>query len=210
MAAFRGWCAALAAVAAIGAGIATALPAPTGEPLAAVELRAPSVAELPPLRVAEDGPATGYEREAFGGGWASAIGPGCDVRDVVLARDMSETTVEDGCDVTAGTLRDPYSGETTTGPSRVVDVDHVVPLSLAWRTGAATWPEGKREAFANDPANLRAVSARDNRAKGDKGPEEWMPETGQCSYAHSFAAVASRWELTVSRERVHAIERACG
>ncbi|WP_226360974.1 HNH endonuclease family protein [Pseudonocardia sp. ICBG1142] len=191
--------------------MASTLPESAGAPAVETALAAPTaVAELPPLRIAEDGPADGYRRSEFGDGWAAAVGPGCDVRAAVLARDMVATTVEDGCDVTAGTLADPYSGETITGPSREVDVDHIVPLSLAWRTGAAHWSDERREAFANDLANLRAVSARDNRSKGDKGPEEWLPDTGGCAYARDFAAVSARWELTVSPARVHAVEGACG
>lgn len=204
----RTWMAGMAAVAAIGAGMAAGTTAQLPDPAGVLETPAQAT-QLPPLRVAEDGPETGYERAEFGDGWASAVGPGCDTRDAVLARDLTDTTVEDGCDVTAGTLHDPYSGQTSTGPSRRIDVDHVVPLALAWRTGAADWSSDRREAFANDPANLRAVAAGPNRAKGDKGPEEWMPEAGRCSYARSFAEVAAQWELTVSPARVHAIESAC-
>ncbi|MEU0845720.1 DUF1524 domain-containing protein [Streptomyces sp. NPDC005962] len=44
------------------------------------------------------------------------------------------------------------------------DVDHVVPLKEAWRSGAAEWSTQDRRAFANDlvHSQLVAVSARSN------------------------------------------------
>lgn len=201
--------AALVACCAIGAGVSVGgLPSGGGAEMVLAE-QAAATEPGPPLLVAEDGSEAGYERDAFGNGWAPAVGPGCDVRDAVLARDLGATQVEDECDVTAGTLHDPYTGETVSGSTRRIDVDHVVPLSLAWRTGAAEWPAERREAFANDPGNLLAVGASGNRSKGDKGPEEWMPEAGRCDYARRFAAVLAEWDLTATPERVHAIEGAC-
>lgn len=160
------------------------------------------------LRIAPDGPGAGYSREAFGDGWVPTA-PGCDTRDVVLARDLTGETVRHGCDVVAGTLRDPYTGSAVTGPARALDVDHVVPLALAWRTGAAGWTADERERFANDPANLRATVAAGNRAKGDDGPEEWLPAVDRCGYARTFAAVVERYRLTVTAARRDTIEGAC-
>ncbi|MDN5915117.1 MAG: HNH endonuclease family protein [Pseudonocardia sp.] len=163
--------------------------------------------------MAADGPEAGYDRdEDFGDGWAPALGPDCDVRDVVLLRDLTQVTTRKGCDVVAGTLRDPYTGAVVTGRTRAIDVDHVVPLSLAWRTGAAHWTQDERERFANDPANLLAVVAAGpdgNRAKGDDGPERWLPPVEPCGYAVKFAALTVRYELTVTEARRTAIESAC-
>ena len=54
-----------------------------------------------------------------------------------------------------------------------VDIDHVVPLANAWRSGAssASWRKADREAYANDPKVLLSVDDAANQAKGDKGPE---------------------------------------
>ncbi|WP_083748427.1 MULTISPECIES: HNH endonuclease family protein [unclassified Pseudonocardia] len=160
------------------------------------------------LQLAPDGPAAGYDRSEFGDGWARTA-PGCDTRDAVLARDLTATTVRRGCDVTAGTLHDPYTGRVLTGPARALDVDHVVPLSLAWRTGAARWTAAEREEFANDPANLTTPAAAGNRAKSDNGPEEWLPAIDQCGYVTRFSAVVERYDLTVTEARRDAIEGAC-
>ncbi|WP_158071601.1 HNH endonuclease family protein [Pseudonocardia sp. Ae717_Ps2] len=161
------------------------------------------------LRIAPDRHGRDYRREAFGPGWAPAVGPGCDIRDYVLARDLTDTTTRNTCDVTSGTLQDPYSGQTVTGPARQIDIDHVIPLALAHRSGAHAWTDRQREVFANDPDNLLAVSAQVNRSKSDKGPEQWMPPVDACVYAHDFVRVATRYQLTVTADRADALRRAC-
>ena len=49
------------------------------------------------------------------------------------------------------------------------------------------------------------MSASANRAKGDQGPEDWLPpETGyRCRYVADWVAVKARWSLSMDeRERV--------
>lgn len=161
---------------------------------------------LSALTVAPDGPLTGYSREADFGGWADTA-PGCDTRDAVLARDLTATTVRHGCDVVAGTLHSPYTGATVTGPARTVQIDHVVPLALSWRDGAASWTRAQRVAFANDPVELVAVEGAQNEQKSDDGPEAWAPPTGQCAYARGFVAVVVKYHLTVTAARKAALGR---
>jgi len=57
----------------------------------------------------------------------------------------------------------PTGGTTIRVPLRV-DIDHVVPLGNAWRSGARRWTEARRRAFANDPRNLMPS------APGSTGP----------------------------------------
>jgi hypothetical protein len=157
------------------------------------------------LVAAPDGPLTGYDREAFGT-WLHTA-PGCDTRDVVLARDLTDTTVRHGCDVVAGTLHSSYTGRTVTGATRGVQIDHRVPLALAWRTGAAGWTRAQRVAFANDPAELVAVEGTVNEGKGDDGPEAWAPRVDGCGYSRTFVAVAVKYRLSVSPARAAALRR---
>ncbi|WP_435853827.1 GmrSD restriction endonuclease domain-containing protein [Streptomyces sparsogenes] len=51
-----------------------------------------------------------------------------------------------------------------------LDIDHVVPLKEARRSGAAAWTTEDRKAFANDlvHSQLIAVSARSNRSKAER------------------------------------------
>lgn len=93
----------------------------------------------------------------------------------------------------------PYSGDkvTTAGD---IDIDHIIPLSNAARNGGQEWSADKKEDFANDPDNLLATSAKENRSKGDKGPGEYMPSNKKykCQYAKSFTAVAYKYDLSIT------------
>lgn len=159
----------------------------------------------------------GYDRDAFGPAWADVDRNGCDTRNDVLRRDLTAVVTKpgtNGCVVVSGTLHDPYTGRTiafTRGEtsSLAVQVDHRWPLVLAWRHGAASWTDAKREAFANDPAELVAVDGTANVEKSGSGPAEWMPPNADdaCSYAASFVAVATKWRLSVSPADVHALDR---
>jgi hypothetical protein len=108
------------------------------------------------------------------------------------------------CVVTAGVLHDPYTGHTihfAKAHAAAVQIDHLVPLALAWDLGANTWPRSEREAFANDEhLVLLAVSGAANDAKGDSGPGEWMPpnRSYRCTYAERFIAVLAHYHLAVT------------
>jgi hypothetical protein len=133
-------------------------------------------------------------------GWEEPDGS-CDVRDTALIRDGEGVQIDDNCYVTAGTWLDPYTGHTLNDPSEV-DIDHLVPLANAWRSGAdsAEWSTADREAYANDPAVLLSADAGANRTKGDKGPEAWKPPNRDywCEYARRWIWIKSDWRLTVN------------
>lgn len=76
-----------------------------------------------------------------------------------------------------------------------VDIDHIVPLSWAWKYGANKWTQEKREQFANDPRNLIAVEASLNRQKGDKGPDEWLPPKNIGQYQQRFLRVKKSYGI---------------
>ncbi|MFL6115056.1 MAG: HNH endonuclease family protein [Catenulispora sp.] len=154
--------------------------------------------QLDELTVAKAGSMAGYSRAKFPH-WRST-GANCDVRDSVLKRDGTKVKTS-GCNVVAGTWKSIYDGQVLNSPTKV-DIDHLVPLANAWRSGAAKWTTDQRENFANDldDPQLVAVSASSNRAKGDQDPSTWKPkETGSwCVYAEDWIAVKSRWKLTVT------------
>src|SRR4051794_11932773 len=127
--------------------------------------RTTALAALAAVEVKGRAPRTGYERDNFGSGWVDTDRNGCDTRNDVLARDLSNETFKPGtrnCVVLTGTLADPYSGRSIAfqrgqGTSDDVQIDHVVALSDAWQKGAQAMDGGRRTAFANDPLNLLAV-----------------------------------------------------
>lgn len=115
-------------------------------------------------------------------------------------RDAIRIRVGAECRILGGTWREPYGGTTTHDPHSL-DIDHLVPLANAWRSGARRWTTAWREAYANDPRVLLAVDAGLNRAKGDDGPEEWLPprKTFRVTYAVRWVGVKARYRLNVTR-----------
>jgi hypothetical protein len=183
----------------------------TGADLAAAR------AELDTLPVRAPDPDDGYTRERFGQAWADVDGNGCDTRDDILARDLLEVRLDPaGCVVLAGTLLDPYSGEVVAfvrGPSSAdVQIDHVVALDDAWRTGAQAWPAAQRLAFANDPANLLAVAGAANQDKGAGDAAQWLPpEVGYgCVYVLRQLRVKAAYGLWLTPDERAAADRALG
>jgi hypothetical protein len=173
--------------------------APAGNP-------ADAKAKLNKLTVAKAGTMRGYSRAKFPH-WNST-GSNCDIRDSVLKRDGTKVKVS-GCNVVAGTWTSVYDGDKITDPAKV-DIDHVVPLANAWRSGANAWTTDKRQDFANDldDPQLVAVSAASNRSKGDQDPSTWKPElTGSwCQYAQDWIVVKSQWKLTVTTQEKSALK----
>lgn len=154
--------------------------------------------QLAALPVEAEGSMTGYDREKFPH-WSPVEG-NCNTRETVLARDGEGVESGTDCYPTAGTWHSEYDGEDFTVPGDL-DIDHVVPLAEAWRSGADGWSEADREAFANDleGPQLIAVSATSNRTKGDQDPTSWWPtESGyRCTYAKMWVSTKYRWGLAL-------------
>jgi hypothetical protein len=154
--------------------------------------------ELARLRVAAPLPEAGYDRDKFPH-WDST-GGGCDTRDDILKRDAIRIRRALDCMIRSGVWRDPYSGRTTRN-WHTLDIDHLVPLANAWRSGARRWTRKRREAYANDPGVLLAVSAHLNRQKGDAAPQEWLPPrvAFRVTYAVDWIGIKAHYRLSVTR-----------
>jgi hypothetical protein len=162
-------------------------------------------------------PQTGYARDQFGDGWVDTDHNGCDTRNDVLARDLTDETFQAGthdCVVLTGTLDDPYSGHTIDfrrgeGTSEDVQIDHVVALSDAWQKGAQQWTAAERTAFANDPLNLLAVDGPLNQQKGDGDAATWLPadRAYRCDYVARQVAVKVAYDLWMTPAERDAVER---
>lgn len=102
-----------------------------------------------------------------------------------------------------------FDGYTTDDPGEL-DVDHLVPLAEAWRSGASTWDGPRRLAFANDvdqPGALIAVTAASNRSKGDKDPAGWQPSNTDawCDYVTAWVTTKLQWQLTADEAEALAL-----
>lgn len=157
-----------------------------------------AVQQLGQLTVATAGSMKGYSRDHFPH-WRDT-GKNCDVRDSILQRDGKDVKLS-GCNVVGGRWVSVYDGRSAADPADV-DIDHMVPLANAWRSGADEWDDQKRGDFANDTTRpqLIAVSASSNRAKGDQDPSQWKPANREywCKYAESWVTVKHYWRLTVT------------
>lgn len=152
-----------------------------------------------------------YRRAAFGKGWKDLDGNGCSTRNEILARDLKDTHSSDGCTITSGILDDPYTGQRinfTRGEksSQAVQIDHQVPLSQAWASGARDWDKNRRVEFANDPENLLAVDGSANQAKQDQDAAQWLPKNAdyQCTYISHQVSIKAKYGLSVD-QREHDI-----
>lgn len=140
----------------------------------------------------------GYVRDKFKH-WVDANGDCQDTRSEVL-RQETRKKVTGACAVKTGKWRSYYDGAVFNRASKL-DIDHLVPLSEAWKSGAKKWGAARRTAYANDLADGRtlvAVSAHSNRSKGDRDPSEWMPTHAKCAYVKQWVAVKIRWRLKVN------------
>ncbi|MGC5167432.1 HNH endonuclease family protein [Luteimicrobium sp. DT211] len=176
-----------------------------------------ALAVLGTLPVKGSAPMTGYERDRFGAAWKDVDHNGCDTRNDILGRDLDDATYKAGthdCVVLTGTLPDPYSGRSiafTRGvtTSTAVQIDHLVALADAWRTGAQLLSPATRELLANDPLNLLAVDGPLNEQKSDGDAATWLPpaKSSRCSYVARQVAVKQRYRLWVTTAEKAAITR---
>ncbi|KAL4862158.1 hypothetical protein BDV12DRAFT_203307 [Aspergillus spectabilis] len=153
------------------------------------------------------GSSSGYDRDLFPH-WISQ-GDSCNTRDLVLVRDGTNVQTGSGCSIDSGSWYSVYDGDTWTQASDV-DIDHVVPLANAWRSGASGWTTDEREAFANDLSipQLIAVTDNVNQAKGDSGPEEWLPPLTSyyCTYGKMWVNVKYTYGLSVTSAEKSALD----
>ncbi|ONI69109.1 HNH endonuclease [Kribbella sp. ALI-6-A] len=185
----------------IGAG--TALAYPPDPPAAST-----AASQLATLTVKAEGSTTGYSRDLFPH-WSTVSGT-CDTRDEVLKRDGTGVTVDANCEPTAGRWYSVYDATYLTDDS-AVDIDHIVPLAEAWKSGANTWTTARRQQFANDRtiAQLIAVSASSNRSKGDKDPASWKPTNTSvhCIYAREWIWVKYTYKLALQSAEKTALQQ---
>jgi Protein of unknown function (DUF1524) len=188
----------LAVLLLVAGGLVTIASVATAEP-PNIPSESTARSELAALRVAADGSMTGYSRDKFPH-WITISGT-CNARETVLKRDGTGVVTDSACAATSGRWFSPYDGATWTQASDV-DIDHIVPLANAWRTGAASWTASRRQQFANDLSNPQLIAVTDNvnSAKGDQSPAAWKPSrtTYWCTYAKMWTHTKYRYFLTIT------------
>ena len=172
---------------------------------------------LETLAVKGRAPKTGYSRSQFGQRWKDIDRNGCDQRNDVLARDLTNVEAPKGCKVLSGDLDDPYTGRLIhfvrgQKTSQAVQIDHVVALADAWQKGAQQLTPERREQFANDPLNLLAVDGPSNMQKGAGDAATWLPanKSFRCTYVSIQVRVKAEYQLWVTQAEKEAIRRELG
>jgi hypothetical protein len=193
----------------------TPSPATPGPTRASSQAAAAARATLAALPVKGKAPATGYDREAdFGTAWLDVDHNGCDTRNDVLARDLTDIVRQGPCKVVSGDLVSPYTGAAIAfvrgnTTSTLVQIDHVVALENAWRTGAQQLTQAERQALANDPENLFAVDGHSNSQKRSSDAATWLPAAKgfRCEYVEHQVTVKAKYRLWVVPAERDAMDR---
>ena len=211
--------------------IATAAPAPTTAPVPIATTRAtatpmPTTAPEPTPTGASAQPATQlwitvaaipgslprYDR----GDWPHWIDEDRDCQntrhEVLIAESRTSVAYKSDrrCQVLAGQWWGAFTATTVTEASKL-DVDHLVPLGNAHRSGGWAWVVERKRQYANsldDPEHLIAVTARANRSKGARSPDQWKPpnESYWCKYATHWTRVKHTWGLTATPPEAAALQ----
>ncbi|WP_031090137.1 HNH endonuclease family protein [Streptomyces sp. NRRL WC-3549] len=164
---------------------------------------------LSQLTVSAEGSSSGYSRDKFPH-WITQSGT-CNTREVVLKRDGTGVVQDSSCAATSGSWYSEYDGATWTAASDL-DIDHMVPLAEAWRSGASSWTNAQRQQYANDLTRPQLIAVTDNvnQSKGDKDPAKWMPPRTayRCTYARAWVHVKHYYKLSVDSAEKTALQSA--
>ncbi|MBU8857721.1 MULTISPECIES: HNH endonuclease family protein [unclassified Micromonospora] len=199
---------AVAAAAVLSAGVAAVVGAgPAAATPPGIPSKATAQSRLNALTVAAEGSTSGYSRSLFPH-WVTISGS-CDTREQVLKRDGTSVVVNSSCQATSGRWYSPYDGATWTAASDV-DIDHVVPLAEAWRSGASSWTTSRRQSFANDLSHPQLIAVTDNvnQSKGDQDPSTWQPPLSsyRCTYSKMWITVKHTWGLRLQSSEKTALQ----
>jgi hypothetical protein len=163
---------------------------------------ATALTALDGLTVAEEDTGAHYDRDQWPH-W-SGQGNSCNTREMALRQQGTDVRTDDECRAVSGTWVSSYDGVVIHDASDA-DLDHLVPLAEAARSGTRKWTRAQREAFANDLGQLLVVSATANRQKGDQDPASWLPERNRCGYVIRWVLTKDKYDLTVDRDERDAL-----
>ena len=152
-----------------------------------------------------------YDRDSHYGGWKS-WGDCQDTRAKVLVRDSKLQVTFRGtttCTIDSGHWEDPYSGEAFKAASDV-QIEHVIPLSEAHKSGAWAWSLEKRKVFTNfldSSYHLLPIKGAVNSSKRDRDPAKWMPPNKAYwqQYALNWVKIKTHWKLKSNQEELGAL-----
>jgi len=115
----------------------------------------------------------------------------------------------DGCFVNSGKWLDPYDNLYYFSSSEV-QIDHVVALFEAHKSGAWSFPAARKLKFANNinfDDLLIAVGGSSNASKGSSDPSDWIPDNTSyhCEYLNKWLNIKSEFRLSLDSDEREAI-----
>jgi hypothetical protein len=101
-----------------------------------------------------------------------------------------------------------------------VDIDHVVSLSDAHKSGGFNWNPAQKKLFANDRNNHVSSCSSINRSKGSSSPKEFLANSSDergkdykivrfCDYVQKYYSVKQKYGLSIEDNNL-AIAELCG
>lgn len=153
---------------------------------------------------------TPYKRGQWLNRWGDTDKNCRNTRDeVLLARSLATVKFKNtkGCKVEFGKWADFYHNSFYTS-AREVDIDHVVPLFEAHKSGGAEWSRDQKRTFANDIENLVITGKRTNRQKGANTLKTWLPVEAEyaCRYYQQWMKIKKKYDLIISEDEVKSLD----
>lgn len=161
------------------------------------------------------GPEIPYKRKDWQARWADDDKNCRDTRaEILIERSLVPVTFTNHkkCRVRFGEWKDYYFPENLKD-AKLIDIDHLVPLYEAHKSGGSHWSKEQRKKFANDPENLVITSRTTNRQKGANTLKTWLPLnfTYACRYYHQWMNIKKKYDLQITSEEVLALDASkCG
>ena len=139
--------------------------------------------------------------------WSDLDNDGFNTRTEVLIDSSITEVVIMNKSVLSGVWLCPYTGRLFTAPEDI-DIDHIVPLAEAYRSGADKWDHKMKEQFANDYENLTISYDKTNQKKSDKDPAQWMPPNRAYwgPYINQWIYLKTKYKLEIDEAERRAIQ----
>jgi hypothetical protein len=186
-------------------------PAPTAP---TETLNPPVVVSLGPQLKVRDGLYDPHDQPRDSPEWIDVDGD-CQntATEVLIARSTDELKFSNKrmCKVTTGAW-DCFFTQKRMTSLKEIEVTPLVPFANAYASGASQWNETRQREFMNDPDSLIIVERGSALARGDYGPDVWLPikATARCAYLTKWREIKNRWDLTATEAESIALTIAIG
>lgn len=144
--------------------------------------------------------AISHDSLASKAGWdrSGVSNPNCSIRDAALTRDGQDVTSdEDTCEVSEGRWFDPLSGATLS--LEEAEPQEFLPTERTWASGGSEWSDEQFAIYNAAPESIMTISAKAYTERGQRGPEQWRPESKDlwCGYALRWVSEKSTYGLNL-------------